>query len=79
MVLALQHKAYLLDREAIIALAKVGFANRRKQLQRNLLDAEIFKLEQLKTVFSELGISLTARAQELSLEQWVGLDKQAGR
>lgn len=50
-------------------LVKVGFANRRKMLRNNLKniidgDSLIFFLEQL-------NINPEARAEELSLEQWI--------
>lgn len=72
-VLELTPKPSNQDREAIIALAKIGFANRRKQLQRNLVDASRASSEQIKDWFSETGISPAARAQELSLSQWTAL------
>lgn len=72
-VLSLVPKPFDGDREAIIALAKIGFGNRRKQLQHNFVATKTFQPEELKTIFSELKISPSARAQELSLEHWVGL------
>lgn len=58
-------------------LAKVGFANRRKLLSKNLLNViGKDKKEELKNIFSELGIKDLARAQELSLDQWKKLAKK---
>lgn len=72
-VLELFPKTSQQDREAIVALAKIGFANRRKQLQRNLIDSGRANATQIKSWFTELGIATAARAQELSLEQWIAL------
>ena len=60
-------------REDIIALAKIGFANRRKQLHRNLADAKVASSESIKHLLGNLGLSPQARAQELSLEHWMAL------
>lgn len=61
------------DREAIIALAKLGFRSRRKQLQRNFVDAKLASATALKAIFTELELPITVRAQELSPEQWISL------
>ncbi len=62
--------------EPIIALAKIGFAHRRKQLQRMLNDADIASEEKIDNAFKIIGLSKTVRPQELSLEQWVKLYEQ---
>lgn len=61
--------------EEVIALAKVGFSSRRKQLHRNLADAGIALSDKVKKVLVELGLRETARAQELSVENWIELAK----
>jgi len=60
-------------REDIIALAKIGFANRRKQLHRNLADAKVASSEKVRLSLEKIGLSAQARAQELSLEHWMAL------
>ncbi len=59
--------------EEIIALAKIGFSSRRKQLHRNLADAGIALSDLVKKALTDLKLKPTARAQELSVEQWVQL------
>ena len=61
------------DIEAVIALAKIGFAHRRKQLRQTLSSSGLTTLEAIDRIFVSLSISRTARPQELSLEQWVKL------
>ena len=57
--------------EAVISLAKAGFSNRRKQLHRNLADKRIISSEKTKQVLAKLKLSETARAQELSIANWL--------
>jgi 16S rRNA (adenine1518-N6/adenine1519-N6)-dimethyltransferase len=61
-------------RKEFFHLVKIGFANRRKLLIKNL---ELFvgkkHREMLKSAFAGLGLSENARAQELSVKQWVEL------
>jgi len=57
------------DRELFVALVRRGFSQRRKQL------AKLLKEEALdwSRVATEIGVGLQARAEELSLEQWIAL------
>ncbi len=58
-------------------LVKAGFANRRKLLLKNLEPvAGKEKKGKLKKIFEEMGLLPTARAQELSVEQWKTLFKK---
>lgn len=60
------------DRRLFDELVRRGFAQRRKQLRKNLpadLDWE--------SVSKKLSLSLTARAEELSLDDWVSLTREA--
>ncbi len=59
------------EAEAIIRLAKAGFSNRRKQLHRNLADARVVSSDKTKQVLAKLKLSEMARAQELSIKNWV--------
>lgn len=52
-------------------LVKVGFANRRKMLRNNL--KSIIDDDRLIFLLEQLNINPQARAEELSLEQWVVL------
>jgi len=57
------------DNELLLKLIRAGFSQRRKQL-RKLVREEI---EEWDTVSRPLNISANARAEELSLPQWIGL------
>jgi 16S rRNA (adenine1518-N6/adenine1519-N6)-dimethyltransferase len=59
--------------EKVIELAKIGFSSRRKQLHRNLIDAKISQSDRIKDALISMGLSPSARAQELSIEQWIKL------
>jgi 16S rRNA (adenine1518-N6/adenine1519-N6)-dimethyltransferase len=64
--------------ERVIALAKIGFQNRRKQLHKNLAGAPLpgggrVDSDQVKRALVRLRLPVTARAQELSLEDWASL------
>jgi 16S rRNA (adenine1518-N6/adenine1519-N6)-dimethyltransferase len=52
-------------------LLRRAFAARRKMLRNSL--AGVLPEEQLVQLASEAGVSLQARPQDLSLQQWVGL------
>mgnify|MGYP000985353457 CR=1 FL=1 len=53
-------------------LIRVGFAQRRKQLKKQLKNEEIPNWSEL---MESLGHELTVRAEELSLEQWLKLTR----
>lgn len=59
--------------EEVIAIAKVGFSSRRKQLHRNLNDKGVASSSDVKLWLAQRGLSETARAQELSVEDWIYL------
>jgi 16S rRNA (adenine1518-N6/adenine1519-N6)-dimethyltransferase len=62
------------DPETFLRLVRRGFSQRRKQL-RNLLKEEVPNWDE---VSSAVGFEPRARAEELSLEQWVALSNLAG-
>ncbi len=57
------------DRETFLLLVRRGFSQRRKQLGKLIRN----EIEDWPRVASEIGASLQARAEELSLEQWIRL------
>ena len=63
-------------------LVKIGFSNKRKQLQNNLsllpspLTGEGGVRVDYKQILSSLGLNPLARAQDLSLEDWEKLYKK---
>ncbi len=56
--------------------AKAGFSAKRKRLVSNLANAFSIKKEAVEGLFSELGLSFNARAQELGVEEWMMLAKK---
>lgn len=57
--------------ERLFQFVKIGFANRRKLLFKNLLPLVGKKNRgELQKAFDDLGLLPTVRAQELSVEQW---------
>lgn len=60
------------DRRLFDELVRRGFAQRRKQLRKNL-PSDI----DWDAVSQKLGLLPTARAEELSLEEWVALTREA--
>jgi 16S rRNA (adenine1518-N6/adenine1519-N6)-dimethyltransferase len=62
-----------IDREKVISIAKVGFHNRRKQLHKNLSEEGLASSEGIKEILSGFGLSPLARAEELSLQNWIEL------
>ena len=59
------------DRRLLDQLLRLGFANRRKMLRNNLKG--LIAPEQLTTLLEQLVLPSTARAEDLSLEQWLEL------
>ncbi|MEO8045531.1 MAG: 16S rRNA (adenine(1518)-N(6)/adenine(1519)-N(6))-dimethyltransferase RsmA [Spartobacteria bacterium] len=57
------------DREIFFALVRRGFSQRRKQLRKLLRE----QVADWPGAAQEIGASLTARAEELSLAQWIAL------
>jgi 16S rRNA (adenine1518-N6/adenine1519-N6)-dimethyltransferase len=56
------------ETERFFNLVRLGFANRRKFLIKNL--SSLAKKSDLATIFTQIGLQPTARAQELSMEEW---------
>jgi 16S rRNA (adenine1518-N6/adenine1519-N6)-dimethyltransferase len=57
------------DRDLLISLLRSGFSQRRKQLGKLLKE----QVADWPSAAREIGAPLTARAEELSLEQWIAL------
>lgn len=57
-------------------LAKAGFASKRKQLKNNL--ESVIKGGDILSVLGEIGLSPSARAQELSVDDWCRLVNVVG-
>ena len=57
------------DGSQFTRLVKQGFAQRRKQLRKNLAD----RVTDWPALTQHLGVADTTRAEELSLEQWIAL------
>ncbi len=61
------------DRESVIALAKIAFAHRRKQLRQTLAQSKVADLAAIDSALEFLGYPKTVRPQEISTEHWVKL------
>ncbi len=59
-------------------LVKAGFANRRKTLVNSLGGGLQLDKQAVENMLSQANLSLQARAQELSLDDWYRLYKQIG-
>jgi 16S rRNA (adenine1518-N6/adenine1519-N6)-dimethyltransferase len=62
-----------IEAEEALALAKAGFASRRKQLQRNLADQGCGNTETIKGWLAKLGLASDVRAQALEPRMWMKL------
>jgi 16S rRNA (adenine1518-N6/adenine1519-N6)-dimethyltransferase len=60
-----------IDEENFFKILKAGFAHKRKVLIKNL--ESVYSREALEEIFNKCEISLKARAEDLSLEQWLCL------
>lgn len=63
------------DTTAFFSLVKSGFHHKRKFLSKNLSELNGLAKESIIGVFNAIGLSEKVRAEELSVEQWVNLDK----
>ncbi|PIT94220.1 ribosomal RNA small subunit methyltransferase A [Candidatus Falkowbacteria bacterium CG10_big_fil_rev_8_21_14_0_10_43_11] len=59
--------------EKFFKLVRIGFSAKRKQLQGNLTKGLKIKTEIIKKILADCGLAETARAQELSLDDWRNL------
>lgn len=64
--------------EDFLTLVKTGFDQPRKKLISNLLREVKLGKGALNNAFDELGVNLSVRAQELSIDQWRQLFKKLG-
>jgi 16S rRNA (adenine1518-N6/adenine1519-N6)-dimethyltransferase len=67
----------LVNEKRFFELVKAGFSHRRKLLINNLRGnySQEVDRETWKKIFQEVGLNVKARAQELSVEEWVRLTK----
>ncbi|MER3434107.1 MAG: 16S rRNA (adenine(1518)-N(6)/adenine(1519)-N(6))-dimethyltransferase [Leptolyngbya sp. ERB_1_1] len=66
---AIEHPAN--DPKKLATLIKLGFSSRRKMLRNNLKSA--IELESLNALLQSLDINPQARAEDLSVRQWIDL------
>ncbi len=65
------------DPKTLFRLVKAGFGEKRKQLKNSLAGGLNLNTSSVNDLLQSANISPTARAQELSLEQWHKLYEQA--
>lgn len=61
---------------AFFSLTRAGFANKRKQLWRNIADVFGMPQADVKNALEEVVGNSQARAQELSIDQWIALGEK---
>lgn len=66
------------QQEKVFKLAKAGFSSRRKTLVNAITRKIPLKREEIISFLKETGLSATARAQELSVQQWAQLAERLG-
>ncbi len=62
--------AFEADNEKLFKLVKAGFGEKRKMLRNSLAGGLQLETNQVEGLLKESGLSATARAQELSLDDW---------
>ncbi len=67
--------AEVADPESVIRVAKAGFSSRRKQLHGNLSAANIASSPSVKDALTSIGLPPTARAENLSVHNWIQLSR----
>lgn len=65
------------DTQLLGTLIKLGFASRRKMLKNNL--KSIVSTEELATLLQKLDINPQARAENLSVSDWINLSNNFGK
>ncbi|OGY86641.1 MAG: ribosomal RNA small subunit methyltransferase A [Candidatus Kerfeldbacteria bacterium RIFOXYA2_FULL_38_24] len=63
------------DPEKLMQIIKIGFSAKRKQLHHNLSAFFHFSPSKAKNILEKSQLGLNVRAQELSVEDWIRLQK----
>lgn len=58
------------DLKSFMRLVKIGFASKRKQLQKTVAPQYKRTPQEIATLLEQIGLPSTARPQELSVQQW---------
>lgn len=64
------------DPEKVVSIAKMGFSSRRKQLHKNLSASLKIDSEVIKEILENLKIDPKARAENLTVDEWVKLSEK---
>ena len=67
------------DLKTVREIVRVAFSSRRKMLVNNLINGFKFTREQAEKAISDAGISLTARGETLSAEEYIKLTESVKR
>ncbi len=73
--LELKREIGSVDAKKLFRIAKIGFAAKRKQLHNNLSGGLGLSSGEVKAVFKKFGWREDARAQDLSVEDWMKLSE----
>ena len=71
-----KNKFKKVDFSAVRNLVRCGFNNRRKMLVNNVMQYYKLTREQVEKIFNEVNINLTARAENLTAEEFVALSEK---
>lgn len=63
------------EEKRLIRMVKIGFSARRKQLKNTLAAGLKLPMEKIEQILNKNNISPKSRAQDLRLEDWLGLAK----
>ena len=61
------------DQKLFFRILKAAFAGKRKQLHNSLMNGFKLSKPQIEKILDEAEIKLSARPQELRIEEWIGL------
>ena len=71
--LKVKREKYKVDEEKFFKIVRAGFRQKRKKLVTNLTKELSIDKKKILALFQKLGIPEDARAQDLSVEEWVSL------
>jgi len=73
-----EHGTVEYDTKRFIQIVKAGFSSKRKFLINNLSEKLEIDKDELKKIFSEIGLDEKVRAERLSIKQWLCIFRKLG-
>jgi 16S rRNA (adenine1518-N6/adenine1519-N6)-dimethyltransferase len=71
-----KNKFKSVDYSAVRNLVRIGFQNRRKMLINNIMNGYKLPRDKVEEMLDKTGVNLTARAENLTAEQFVCLAEE---